>query len=68
MESRETGIREHSPRALGGHGSAGRLGKYCGVCCLIVFVYCSFVRSGDHEMTPGSSDRKLCVLSLRVLF
>lgn len=62
------GHQRTEPWALGRHRTGGRQGRCCGVYCLILFVYCSFVRSGNHEMTPGSSDRKLCVLSHRVHF
>lgn len=60
-ESSEAGIRERSHWAPGGHRGCReiRFGRHCGVCCLIVFVYCPFVRSGNREITPGSSDRKL---------
>lgn len=48
-----------------GTEAAGRFGGHHGVCCLIVFVY-SFLRSRNHEITAGSSVRKLCLLSHRV--
>lgn len=66
-ENDESGIREHSHWALGGHSATGRHGRHREVCCLIMFVYCSFV-IGNHGMTPHSSESKLCTLSCRVYF
>ena len=64
--------RHHSHQALGGLRAAERQGRHRGVCCLISFacllIYYSFIMRRNHEMTPSSSGRKLCVLSHRVYF